>query len=164
MLDIDLRARTFHPLVEAHWKTHCLPDMVGIVAGNGRMLALDEQAFDEGAGRRLTVRAGALSTVDAQDVARHGYSEVIPYVQRAPIGATGAWAICGEGIMGNEGFVAVLNPHGLVWAMCSGLSNPFCDIAVAGDCVEARSTHDIVWRFPATRPWEIGFTYLDWRR
>lgn len=47
--------------------------------------------------------------------------------------------------------------------MCSGLSNPFYEVRMAGGCVEARSTHDIIWRFRVTRPWEIDFTYLDFR-
>ena len=40
--------------------------------------------------------------------------------------------LCGEGAMGNEGFVAAINDRGLVWALFSTRSNPFVKLELEG--------------------------------
>ncbi|MDM5181103.1 hypothetical protein PO883_28370 [Massilia sp. DJPM01] len=162
MLNIDLNAQYFHPTIAGHWKTDSLPDFIGIIAGDGTMLALEETEDYVDRRPRYDIRPAGLTSIDSFAGNPENYfNEVTPYIHRAPIIGTEAYAICGEGVMGNEGFVAVVNPRGLVWAACFSVSNPFYEVRVVDHCVAATSTHEIIWRFPVVRPWEIGFTYLD---
>jgi hypothetical protein len=45
----------------------------------------------------------------------------------------------GEGSMGNEGFVAVENKEGLVWALFSTISNPFISLKIVDGYLWAAS-------------------------
>ncbi|MDJ0367229.1 hypothetical protein QMK33_18935 [Hymenobacter sp. H14-R3] len=46
---------------------------------------------------------------------------------------------CGEGAMGNEGFVAATNADGLLWTLFSTASNPFQKLEVVGIRLKAYS-------------------------
>ncbi|ATQ77011.1 hypothetical protein CR152_22715 [Massilia violaceinigra] len=162
MLNIDVNAKHVHAALAEHWKTDALPDFIGIIAGDGTMLAMKEKEDYVDRRPRYDIRPAGITSIDSfMGDPEHYFTEVTPYIHRAPISGTDAYAICGEGVMGNEGFVAVVNPHGLVWAACFSVSNPFYEVRIIDHCVEARSTHEIIWRFPVERPWEISFTYLD---
>ncbi|WP_404932194.1 hypothetical protein [Massilia atriviolacea] len=84
--------------------------------------------------------------------------------RRVPIPGTESFALCGEGAMGNEGFVAVVNEAGLAWAGFFTASNPFQQVAVAGACLVARTTHGSTWRFPLGAPWQVRIANEGWQK
>lgn len=141
-----------------------MPDVCGIVTGDGTVLVMDERYQHAGDGIRCHVRPLCETSIESLCEFGMEFIEVDPCIRQSAIPGTGARALCGEGGMGNEGFVAVVNEHGLVWAIFLTVSNPFYEVNIVGDCVEAMSTHGVLWRFPIARPWEIDLTYtIDWR-
>ncbi|MDR0228118.1 MAG: hypothetical protein LBI72_03535 [Flavobacteriaceae bacterium] len=51
--------------------------------------------------------------------------------------------ICGDGGMGNEGYIARLDQENeLVWSLFSTASNPFMKIVVEGDFIYVQSSHN----------------------
>ncbi|MDF9619094.1 hypothetical protein P5705_15715 [Pseudomonas entomophila] len=56
---------------------------------------------------------------------------------------SGQVMLCGEGEMGNEGFIARTNKdNNLEWFLFSTTSNPFVDMRRQGDLVYVQSTHN----------------------
>ncbi|MGI4870956.1 MAG: toxin-antitoxin system YwqK family antitoxin [Janthinobacterium lividum] len=51
--------------------------------------------------------------------------------------------VCGEGAMGNEGFVAATDANGLVWALFSTASNPFERLELVGTTLRAYSIYHL---------------------
>lgn len=51
--------------------------------------------------------------------------------------------VCGEGAMGNEGFVAATNAQGLLWALFSTESNPFEKLELVGSYLKAYSDQQV---------------------
>ena len=92
------------------------------------------------------------------------YVEITGLVPLLPLEA-GAEAICGEGAMGNEGFVAMLS-HGLLrWAAFFTTSNPFYKLRLGqSDKLIATSTHEVEWRFPLDEPWRVEVDARDTMR
>ncbi|UOD29399.1 hypothetical protein INH39_29000 [Massilia violaceinigra] len=165
MVNIDLDAPCSHPLVRENWKSFRLPHFCGVLTGDGTVLVLEERSHYVEGNYRCRVWPVCETTIDSLCEYGMEFIEMSEYVRQPPSPGTSARAVCGEGPMGNEGFVAVVNDHGLVWAIYFSLSNPFYEVNIVGDYVEAMSTHEVLWRFPIHRPWEIDFTStVDWRQ
>lgn len=60
----------------------------------------------------------------------------------------------GEGAMGGDGFVASsdLASKKLFWIAFFENSNPFVDIRVTDDVIQAINNHSILWEFPINEP------------
>lgn len=159
MLTMDLNARPSHPLVDANWKQLRIPHFCGVVTGDGTVLVMEERAHYDNGQRRCHIWPVCETTIDSLSEYGMEFVELTAYVRQPPIPGTGARAVCGEGPMGNEGFVAVVNDHGLVWAIFFSVSNPFHEVNVVGDYVEAMNNHSVLWRFPIHRPWDVAFSY-----
>ncbi|NHZ93163.1 hypothetical protein F2P45_29745 [Massilia sp. CCM 8733] len=165
MLTIDLDSRPSHPLVEANWKQFRMPCVCGILTGDGTVLLMEERSDYHEGNYRCQTWPVCETTIDSLCEYGMEFVDLTDYVRQPPIPGTNARAVCGEGSMGGDGFVAVVNDHGLVWAIFFTASNPFYEVNVVGDCVEAMSTHGVLWRFPIYRPWDIALTYtIDWRQ
>ena len=51
--------------------------------------------------------------------------------------------VCGDGGMGNEGYIARLDQENkLVWSLFSTVSNPFMKIVIEGDFIYVQSSHN----------------------
>jgi hypothetical protein len=80
--------------------------------------------------------------------------DVTSLVSQLPIGED-MYATCGEGAMGNEGFVAIVKRDALFWAAFFTISNPFYKLALRQDVLIATSTHEMDWEFPILSPWQV---------
>jgi hypothetical protein len=125
----------------------------GIVFASGRVVLL--------AGR--TVRAGTRVRSVVSPLAESSIESILSYASEpwVPVTrlATVSWSSdirveCGEGAMGNEGFVAAVNTadNSLIWALFSSHSNPFVSVARDGDEVVVEGGYDQVWRLPFSAP------------
>jgi hypothetical protein len=70
----------------------------------------------------------------------------------------GFHAYGGEGSFGGDGFVALvtIKDGALQWAAVFDESNPFVEISLSKDYVDAISNHNIRWRFPLSSPADIS--------
>jgi hypothetical protein len=69
-------------------------------------------------------------------------------------------ALCGEGGMGSDGFVALCrsSDHHLLWLLFSQCSNPFQKITIDRGQIAAVSTHGMLWRIDVNEPSRISIT------
>ncbi|HEX8611421.1 MAG TPA: hypothetical protein VF800_09060 [Telluria sp.] len=141
--------------IQDHWSNSSLPHFSGIILGNGMMVAMGEQNFFVDGKIQQHVYPICETSIDSFLGFDNEFVEVAFDDRRVPVPGTNCFAIGGEGEMGNEGFVAVVNCAGLVWAGFFTGSNPFHQVHVADDCIVARTTHGTTWRFPLSAPWKV---------
>lgn len=158
MLTIDIDENKFDPIIQENWKNSSLPHFSGIIAGNGMMVAMGEQNFFVGGKIQQHVYPICETSINSFVGFENEFVEVAFDERRVPIPGKNSYAICGEGEMGNEGFVAVVNDEGLVWAGFFTSSNPFHEVEVDDDCIVAKTTHNTIWRFPLSTPWKVQIT------
>ncbi len=95
------------------------------------------------------------STVDSFDSFSGRDVDVEPLVSILDLGEN-IQAVCGEGAMGNEGFVAVLSTGLLWWSAFFVTSNPFYKLRLGENAtLVAVSTHEVEWVFPLEAPWAV---------
>lgn len=155
MLTIEFEEHQSDRTIQEHWSNSSLPHFSGIIAGNGMMVAMGEQNFFVDGKIQQHVYPICETSIDSFLGFDNEFVEVAFDDRRVPVPGTNCFAIGGEGEMGNEGFVAVVNGAGLVWAGFFTGSNPFHQVHVADDCVVARTTHGTTWRFPLSAPWKV---------
>lgn len=64
--------------------------------------------------------------------------------------------VCGEGSMGNEGFIALTDDKGnLVWALFSNMSNPFLSLKLEGRMLYAYSTAPMLFLLDLDAPHNV---------
>ncbi|MEC1180011.1 hypothetical protein P9B03_16035 [Metasolibacillus meyeri] len=69
--------------------------------------------------------------------------------------------ICGEGGMGNEGFIANVDKnHNLIWAFFSTVSNPFNKLKLEDNLLTAYSTSDLIYTINIHKPEEISINTI----
>jgi len=111
----------------------------------------------------MTVDSGSSIQSIATPLAETTASSVLNYNSRAWVEVTQlkrlAWSSeyhveCGEGAMGNEGYVAMIgNVDGtLLWVLFCSQSNPFVDLQRDGDTIVAMTSYDQAWRIPGAEP------------
>jgi hypothetical protein len=112
--------------VKAHWLKDELPGINCLVHGNGMLTMLNIYAVSTPEGKKHYVFPVADTTISSIE---HYNDDVWTEIQIHPnhITTNGIKLVCGEGGMGNEGFIAAIDQEsdGLVWALFSTESNPF---------------------------------------
>jgi hypothetical protein len=70
---------------------------------------------------------------------------------------------CGEGAMGNEGYVAVseLDSKRLIWMAFFTCSNPFMEISYENGTIIAENTYEQEWVFPVLNPEALTIRAAD---
>ncbi|MCE3605414.1 hypothetical protein LXA47_17655, partial [Massilia sp. P8910] len=159
MQKIDVNNEIFHPITQQLWQNSILPEFVGIITGDGRLISINQNNYFVDHEIRHEIKIGEESTIENLLKLTDDTISITPYGQGELIAGAEAFAFCGEGEMGNEGFVAVTNKHGLLWAAFFANSNPFYQVNIVENCVTAVNSYEATWHFPIDSPWNINITY-----
>lgn len=140
---------------------------------SGEVLQIDGIAFPSGVVtlvKSFTVQAGATVRCVAQPLADTSIESILKYDQSiwVPVTrlATLPWSptanvVCGEGPMGNEGFVAATtsNDDSPIWILFSSHSNPFTAISRDADTIVLEAGYGQEWHIPFSDP--TRFSIVD---
>ena len=165
MLIIDLNKKYDNLIVQDNWKNGKLPHFSAIVIGDGRVVAMGEQTFKDDNSYESYIYPIVESTISSFMEFSGDFVAITVMVNRAYIPEIDCHVICGEGQMGNEGFVALVKGEILIWSAFFTISNPFYEVKRIGNVIIAKSTHDIFWEFPIFEPWKahvLESHFRDW--
>ena len=140
-------------LFQKRWREGFVLHVDGIAFPDGRIVLLDSK----------TMISGSIVQSVAAPLAETTLSSVLSYDPDAWVQVTqlqrlvwssGIHVECGEGAMGNEGYVAVVGgaDGALLWVLFCSRSNPFVELRRDGDVIVAVTTYDQVWRIPYLAP------------
>jgi hypothetical protein len=141
-------------IIQNNWRNGLIPHFVGIVIGDGNMISFGEKYKDVKNFSECYVWPDCESTIDKFTAHSDHFVDVTEMINRAHIPDIDCYAICGEGQMGNEGFVALVRGETLIWSAFFTISNPFYEIKRIGSVIIAKSTHGVFWEFPISAPWK----------
>jgi hypothetical protein len=150
---IDFNKKYNDSVIQDNWKQGLLPHFSGVVIGDGTMIAMGENSFRIGGVLQHHVYPICESSISSFMKFEHEFVEIEPRQNRVVAHEPDYYAICGEGGMGNEGFVAVIKGDSLIWSAFFTVSNPFYELRMQGNSIIATSTHDRFWKFPVSEPW-----------
>jgi hypothetical protein len=152
---ISLPIAAPHARLQDAWRNSELPHFSGIVLGDGRLVVMQESVVVHDGLREHYASPVCESRIESFDAFGGESVDITALVPPLPI-SDGLSAVCGEGAMGNEGFVAVTWNGLLMWSAFFVTSNPFYRITMDGeDTLVATSTHEAAWRFRLAAPWNI---------
>jgi hypothetical protein len=154
MLKIDFNRSFDNVIIQNNWKEGLIPHFPGIVIGDGNMVSMKQKYADTEGRGECYVYSDHESTIEKFIAHSDHFVEINAMVNRVYVPECDCYAICGEGAMGNEGFVALVKGETLIWAAFFTISNPFYEVARNGDFIVAKSTHDLLWEFPIAEPWK----------
>lgn len=137
MLELDLNEIFNNSIVQSNWASNLIPHFVGIVIGHGNMISLKEMYSGDENSFACNVWPDYESDIEEFITHSNYFVEITPMINGADIPDMGCHAICGEGQMGNEGFVALVRNGILIWSFFSKISNPFYEIKRIGNSVFA---------------------------
>jgi hypothetical protein len=151
---LDPQSQAHNEIVQSHWSQGQLPQFSGITLGDGRLVVMNESSYMAEGRMHCHVSPICESSVSSFVQFSGEFIEITRTTPPLQLN-DGMCAICGEGEMGNEGFVAVIAGKVLVWAALFSTSNPFYKLSLgdSGNLI-ATSTHELHWQFPILSPWE----------
>lgn len=156
MLKLERQVSRPNARVQASWRQGELPHFSGILTGDGRMVVMDEMVVMTDGQALHHVSPICESSVESFDAFSGENVDVTPLVPALDLGGN-MEAVCGEGAMGNEGFVSVLSQGLLLWSAFFTTSNPFYKLRLGHDgTLITVSTHEVEWHFPLDAPWEVS--------
>jgi hypothetical protein len=124
--------------VQAQWAASHLLGYNSISYGDGKVTLLDIQANRFESACKYVTSPIADTTIES--ILSHDNDPWTPIqLYNGRIVKGGLTFLCGEGAMGNEGFVAAIDAKGLVWALFSTESNPFVRIELVRTKLKAYS-------------------------
>ena len=145
--------------LHGQWRAGFALHVEAIVYGSGRVLLLDGRTIRSGTNLRTVVSPRADTTVSS--VLKYANDPWSPLTRLATLGVSQDVQVeCGEGAMGNEGYVAAVNraDGSLNWILFSTHSNPFVSLVLKGGDVLAEGGYDQVWRIPLEMPERVVIT------
>jgi hypothetical protein len=134
------------------WKEERCPIVNGIFRPDDSVSRLMRDGNLEN-GDPVTLRVADQTTVS--ELERSGGLEWTYLTQLCEFRATSSRyvAVGGEGGMGSDGFVALLEHDvKLLWLAFFDWSNPFTEVSIKDTVVTAVSSLDTIWRFPVDAP------------
>jgi hypothetical protein len=147
-------------ILERKWRVGHVLQVDGIVFLSERVMLVDAKTVR----RENSIRCVAtpFADTDVTSVLKYNPDPWVAITQLDSI----AWdedinVVCGEGAMGNEGFVAVVDRKKdiPIWVLFSTCSNPFESVARDGEDIVASAGYDQAWRLPMEDP--TKFAILD---
>ncbi|WP_217603413.1 hypothetical protein [Chitinophaga sp. GbtcB8] len=136
----DMTARE---VIQQNWRKQILLGCEGIVFNDGNIIILDFYTTISNTQRSYYISPICDTTLSSIEKYNNDpWVEVTIHPQHIKL-ENGDTIYCGEGGMGNEGFVAMEDKDGnLKWAFFSTQSNPFVGIDLMNDTIRAHSTYD----------------------
>lgn len=154
MLTFDYDEKFTDLIIQENWRNGFIPQFIGLVVGNGKLISINQNYnLDNFTETKLEVLD--VSDIKSFPVSQKNFIEVTVMSKIINIPNSNCQAIFGEGQMGNEGFVAVTRDGLLIWSAFFTNSNPFYELNLVKNTLIAKSTHEIYWKFPMARPWDI---------
>ena len=140
-------------LLQERWRAGFVLHINGLVFGDGRVLLIDAKTVLSG----TTVKTVAtpLANTTASSVLRHNATAWVTVTRLATlVWSPSCHVECGEGAMGNEGYIAAVDDHdgSLIWMLFCTASNPFVDLYREDDTVVVEGGYDQRWRIPWGAP------------
>lgn len=154
MLKINLNANFNNPIIQSSWENGLIPHFTGIIIGNGEMISIKQQYANKDNFSSCYITQEHEFSIDNFIAHSEHFVHVTVMINRVYIPEIDCYAICGEGQMGNEGFVALIKGETLIWSAFFTISNPFYEVKRIGDVIIAKSTHDVFWELPILEPWK----------
>jgi len=149
-----------HEIIQQHWENKKLPGLDCILYPDGSVVILNLYSTINSQGGDKKVYISPLCDSTIQSVEKYLPDiwidiEVNPHHLILPNGDT---IKCGEGCMGNEGFVCCEDASGkLKWAFFCGSLNPFCEPEMeTATSIRVSTTNDYTMVIDLERPWEIS--------
>lgn len=141
--------------LKVEWDAERCPIVDGIIFGDGRVKRMGLDWVRNAAGRlELAVRpAGWTSLAELMEKGDLQWTGITPRCANIDA-AMGLRLSCGEGGLGADGFVAVVQADRgeILWIAFFTQSNPFEVVQLAGDQVMAKTSLGTWWQFPLHSP------------
>lgn len=150
---MSLEATQEQDLLQRQWDAGRVLHVNGIVFGSGRVLLFSGGTVRSGTSVRAV--AAPLADTSVASILKYGDDPWVQVTQLASLDWSSDVRIaCGEGAMGNEGYVAAVNrvEGSLIWVLFSTCSNPFISAARDGEEIVVEGGYDQVWRIPFEMP------------
>lgn len=149
-------------IVQEHWKNKELLGYDSIVMGSGEVIIMSGYSVINGTEKSYFINAVCDTTVESIEKYNDDpWTEIELHPQHIKL-ENGDTIYCGEGGMGNEGFVALEDKDGnLKWAFFSTQSNPFVGIDLMNDTIRAHSTYDRYYDINLLSPEKIKISNIQ---
>jgi hypothetical protein len=151
---MDYEKTAASDIIQKKWSGGFGLHVQGYVYGTGRVLLCDCKKIKSGKSLSTSVSVAGESTLDSILA-----SEEDPWVDLTECDSKNfedknIRLSCGEGAMGNEGYVAVsdLNTKRLIWMAFFTCSNPLTEIKFENETIIAENTYEQEWVFPVLNP------------
>jgi len=143
-------------IVQEHWQNKELLGYDSIVLGSGEVIIMSGYSVIDGTKKSYFINAVCDTTVESIEKYNDDpWVEITIHPQHIKL-ENGDTIYCGEGSMGNEGFVALEDKDGnLKWAFFSTQSNPFVGIDLMNDTIRAHSTYERYYNINLLSPENI---------
>ena len=153
---------TLVDMIQINWKERKVPSFSGVLFADGRIVLFSGTSTYVNSKPRVFASPLADSTLDSflryHDQPWSTCTEVA-----SCISDDGEFRlVCGEGVMGSDGFVAlVAHLSGRMhWVASFGFSNPFDEVYFQDGFAHAINEYEQVWRFPMRKPEDVEIS--DW--
>ncbi len=144
-------------ILQAGWEQGKCPIANGIIYATGTIACFNLSVRRIGGKNAVALsRGGIESLASLAAVGRLEWTHVTEMCSDESV-QHGVRAVGGEGGMGSEGFVALieLQTNRICWIMCFEESNPFSAVRVLGDLIIAESTLGHKWTIPIKDPEKV---------
>lgn len=144
-------------LIQTNWIKNSLPGIDGIVFSSGKVIIMDFYEVINSYNDTKKYFINPLCETTLESILYFN-DDIWCEIQKNPKEQiyNDRIFICGEGSMGNEGFIANTNKNNtLLWAFFSTSSNPFYKIELENDILKAYSTHDLIYYININKPEKI---------
>ena len=141
----------FERNIQKKWRDGLLPSIYGIVIGDGSIINIKE-VYEKPFPKIFPSKTREMLSF---------YENEADFFSPTKMGHAfnhkhGFQAICGEGDMGNEGFVALQIFDDLIWSAVFCTSNPFRSVKFQDNFIIAESEYNLCWEFDIFQPWRIN--------
>ncbi|WP_144370138.1 hypothetical protein [Myxococcus stipitatus] len=142
--------------IQRRWQSSEVLQIDGILFGAGELILMDYTVVMDSGTKQEDVFVSPIARSSLQSVLEFNDD---PWVSVTSLGSCewperGERLFCGEGSMGNEGFVAscATSSGQLRWVAFFTRSNPFLSVRVVDGFIVATSSHWKTWSFPPEHP------------
>ncbi|WP_285398408.1 hypothetical protein [Lysinibacillus sp. fls2-241-R2A-57] len=142
-------------VIQNNWKNNQLPGVDGIICISGKVIIMDSYEVIDGNTSKYFINPICETSLESImsfnediwcEIEKH------PQVQQH----NDKIFICGEGGMGNEGFIANVDMNNnLIWAFFSTDSNPFNKLELEDNLLKAYSTSGLIYVININKPEEM---------
>ncbi|MEY9972732.1 hypothetical protein ABH966_003108 [Lysinibacillus sp. RC46] len=141
-------------IIQTNWKNNQLPGIDGIIYISGKVIIMD--SYEVMDGNTTNYFINPLCETSLESIMSFNEDIWCEIEKHPQIQHNDRIFICGEGGMGNEGFIANVDMNNnLIWAFFSTASNPFYKLELEDNLLKAHSTADLIYVININKPEEM---------